>query len=195
MTRNLEVAIRVRADLERAVGEMRQLERGLDRSGRSAERAGRLARSYGRSLEAASQQVGVGLSPRVRGNLQIRVRRLLVSGSIPAGAGEPAAATKSFVNQTDKKVTSVSPLDMPRVRWIRPAHMFQILTNSIHASLSIGCRFTVMAERIVAGTDRAATASPAPRCFAAVNPETGCIHCTISAVIGSAHSSGGLGRS
>lgn len=38
MTRNLEVATRVRTDLERAVGEMRQLERGLDRSGRSAER-------------------------------------------------------------------------------------------------------------------------------------------------------------
>ena len=34
----------------------------------------------------------------------------------------------------DKTVTSVSPLDMHGVRWIHPAHMFPILTNSAHAS-------------------------------------------------------------
>ena len=58
----------------------------------------------------------------------------LVSGFHPTVAEPPAAATKDFVNQLDKTVTSVSPLDVHRVRRVHPAHMFQILMNSAHAS-------------------------------------------------------------
>ena len=42
---------------------------------------------------------GIGLSPRVRGNPLPRWRREAGAGSIPACAGEPAAARRDFRNK------------------------------------------------------------------------------------------------
>ena len=116
MARNLEIAIRVRTDLERAVGEMRQLERGLDRSGRSAERAARRARSYGRSLEAVSQQVGV-----FQRHVQFALRYAApVAGGFGVGAVLEAASAWQRLGNRLRTVTAsaaeVEPLRRALIR-------------------------------------------------------------------------------
>ncbi len=58
MARDLELALRVRADLNRATREIRGLRQDLTRTGEAARRAGRQTVDYGRNLETARRQAG-----------------------------------------------------------------------------------------------------------------------------------------